>query len=137
MPAFPDDKPLIIFDGVCVLCSRGADFVLRHDRKKRYRLLAAQSRLGRALYEHYGLDPEDYETNILIEDGTARFRSEATLRIAAGLGWPWRAASAFRVLPVALRDWLYDRVARNRLRLFGRRDTCYVPRPGDADRFLS
>jgi predicted DCC family thiol-disulfide oxidoreductase YuxK len=86
VPAFPDDKPLIVFDGICVLCSGWADFVLRHDTEKRYRLLTAQSGLGRALYLHYGLDPEDYETNILIEDGGAWFRSEATLRIAAGLG---------------------------------------------------
>ena len=65
LPRFPDDKPIIIFDGYCALCTGWAAFVLRHDHRHRYRLLTAQSELGRALYVHYGLNPEDYETNIL------------------------------------------------------------------------
>ena len=77
VPAFPDDKPIIVFDGHCALCSAWAQFVLRHDRARRYRLLPAQTPLGTALYAHYGLshrkavgpDPFDYETNLLIEDG--------------------------------------------------------------------
>ena len=137
VPGFPDDRPLIIFDGFCSLCTGWAKFVLRHDRSKRYRLLTAQSELGSALYVHYGLDPHDYETNILIEDGVAWLKSEGSIRMAAGLGWPWRVAAAFRILPLGLRDWLYDRLARNRLRLFGQRKSCYVPAPDDADRFLS
>lgn len=137
VPAFPDDKPIIIFDGHCVLCAGWAGFALRHDTAHRYRFLTAQSDLGRALYVHYGLDPDDYETNILVEDGKAWFKAEGSLRMAVGLGWPWRAAAVFRLLPRRLNDWLYDRVARNRLRWFGTRDACYVPGPADADRFLS
>ena len=137
VPAFADDKPIIIFDGFCALCSGWAEFVLRRDRKNRYRLVTAQSGLGRALYAHYGLDPEDYETNILVEDGVAWFKSEGSIRMAVGLGWPWRIAAVLRILPTAFSDWLYDRVARNRLRIFGKRETCYVPTPDDADRFLS
>ena len=137
VPDFADDKPVIIFDGYCALCSGWAEFVLRHDRENRYRLVTAQSELGRALYVHFGLDPEDYETNILVEDGVAWFKSEGSIRMAVGLGWPWRAAAVFRVLPTAFSDWLYDKVARNRLRIFGKRKTCYVPTAEDADRFLS
>ena len=136
VPPFPDDKPIIIFDGYCALCSGWAQFVLRHDPDGRYRLMPAQTPLGRALYVHYGLDPEDYETNILVEDGLAWFRSEGSIRMAEGLGFPWSLASAFRVLPRALRDPLYDVIARNRLRLFGKRATCFMPDERFKDRFL-
>ena len=136
VPKFADDRPIIIFDGYCALCSGWAQFVLRHDRERKYRLLRAQSPLGRALYVHYGLDPEDYETNILVADGIASFRSEGSIRMAEGLGWPWSLAAGLRILPAPLRDELYSFIARNRLRMFGKRDTCYVPRAGDEDRFL-
>lgn len=136
VPTFPDERPIIVFDGYCALCSGWAKFVLRHDRRHRYRLLRAQSPLGRALYVHYGLDPEDYETNILIEEGVAWFKSEGSIRMAEGLGPPWSLAAVFRILPRPLRDRLYAFVARNRLRFFGRRATCYVPQPDDQGRFL-
>jgi predicted DCC family thiol-disulfide oxidoreductase YuxK len=137
VPAFPDDRPIIVFDGFCALCSGWARFVLRRDHRKLYRLLTAQSPLGRALYVHYGLDPEDYETNILIVDGIAWFKSEGSIRMAEGLGRPWSGAGIVRLLPLRLRDWLYEGVARNRLRLFGTREICYRPDPGTEDRFLA
>jgi predicted DCC family thiol-disulfide oxidoreductase YuxK len=137
VPQFLDDRPIIIFDGYCALCSGWADFVLRHDRRRRFRLLPAQSPLGHALYVHYGLDPTNYETHVLIAGGVAYFKSDAALRMAAGLGFPWSAAEALRILPARLRDAFYDRVAGNRFRLYGRRDTCYVPTSEDRDRFLS
>jgi predicted DCC family thiol-disulfide oxidoreductase YuxK len=137
VPKFPDDRPIIIFDGYCALCSGWAQFVLRHDTRGIFRLLPAQALLGRALYVHYALDPHDYETNILIADGVATFKSEACIRMAEGLGVPWSFAAAFRVLPRSWRDRLYGVLARNRLRVFGRRESCYVPAPGDADRFLA
>jgi predicted DCC family thiol-disulfide oxidoreductase YuxK len=137
VPPFPDDRPIIIFDGFCALCSGWAQFVLRHDPEGRYRLLAAQSPLGRALYVHYGLDPDDYETNILIENGLAWFKSEGSIRMAEGLGVPWAAAAVFRVLPRFVRDGLYGTIARNRLRLFGTRATCFSPDERYADRFLA
>jgi predicted DCC family thiol-disulfide oxidoreductase YuxK len=137
VPSFPDDRPIIIFDGYCALCCGWAKFVLRHDRSGIYRLLRAQSPLGQALYVHYGLDPEDYETNILIADGRAWFKSEGCIRMAEGLGWPWKAAAVFRVLPRAVRDWTYELIARNRLRIFGKRESCYRPDGSVQDRFLA
>jgi predicted DCC family thiol-disulfide oxidoreductase YuxK len=137
VPAFPDDQPIIVFDGHCVLCSDFARFVLRHDRAKRYRLLPAQTPLGEALYRHYGLDPDDYQTNILVEDGRAWFKSEGSIRMFEGLGWPWRASAVMRLLPAPWRDELYALVARNRLKWFGRREVCYLAEPGATDRFLS
>jgi len=90
----------------------------------------------KALDIHYGLHPEDYETNILIADGVASFKSEGSIRMAEGLGWPWSMAAAFRVLPRPWRDALYGVVARNRLRLFGKREACYMQERGYEDRFL-
>jgi predicted DCC family thiol-disulfide oxidoreductase YuxK len=137
VPKFPDGHPIIIFDGVCVLCSGSAQFVLRHDKQQRFRLLTAQSALGDALYVHYGLDPQNYETMILIADGIAYLKSEAGIRIAEGLGLPWSLAAALRILPRGLRDRLYDGIARNRYRIFGRREHCYLASEADRARFLA
>jgi len=136
VPAFPDDRPIIIFDGKCAMCSVLAETVMRRDRHRVFRLLAAQSDLGAALYRHYGLDPVSYETNILLEDGRAWFKSEASIRILSRLGFPWTCAAAVRVLPFSWRERLYEIVARNRFKWFGVREHCYVPRPDDAARFL-
>jgi predicted DCC family thiol-disulfide oxidoreductase YuxK len=137
VPGFPDDRPIVIFDGYCAMCSGFARFVLHHDRRGVFRLVAAQSPLGRALYFHYGLDPVDFATNILLADGVAWFKAEGSIRMAERLGFPWRLAAAFRLLPRTWREALYDMVARNRLRIFGRRDVCYVSDPRYADRFLA
>jgi predicted DCC family thiol-disulfide oxidoreductase YuxK len=137
VPAFPDDRPIFIFDAHCVLCSRWVELVLRFDRAHLYRLLPAQSALGRALYVHYGLDPEDYETNILIIDGKPLFKSEGSIRLAMGLGFPWSMAGSLRILPRRFADALYECLARNRFWLFGRRQNCYLPRAMDRDRFIA
>jgi predicted DCC family thiol-disulfide oxidoreductase YuxK len=136
VPDFPDDRPVIVFDGHCAFCSCWARFVLRHDRKGAFRLLAAQSALGEALYRHYGLAVDDYETNILLDGGRPYYRSEASIRMAEGLGLPWSLAGVLRLLPLGVRDRLYGVVARNRLRIAGRTETCMVPEPGHAGRFL-
>ena len=137
VPRFADDKPIIVFDGCCMLCSGWAQTVLKKDHSRRFRLLVAQSALGRALYEHYGLDADDYDTNLLIDEGRIWQKSEACIRMAEGLGSWWRMACVFRVLPLGVRDRLYDMLARNRIRWFGRRSACYVPAIENAERFVS
>ena len=136
VPPFPDDRPIIVFDGYCGFCSGFARFVMRHDRAGRYRLLAAQTDLGRALYRHYGLDPDNYATNILLENGVARFKSDGSIAMFSGLGFPWSLAGAARILPRRVRDAGYAVIARNRLRIAGRRATCFVPSEQDRARFL-
>jgi predicted DCC family thiol-disulfide oxidoreductase YuxK len=137
VPDFPDDHPIIIFDGYCALCSGWVSFVLRHDRNCHYRLMTAQSAIGKALYRHYGLDPDDYETNVLLMDGFAWFKSEGSIRMAEGLGFPWAMAGVARVLPIFLRDKLYELVARNRFKWFGRKATCYMPSESVKNRFIN
>lgn len=136
VPAFADRHPLIVFDGECVLCSANAQFVLARDAGGRFRLTTAQGPLGQALYRHFGLSTTDFESLLLIENGHARIDSDAVLGIFEGLGWPWRAASVLRLVPRRLRDRLYRIVARNRYRLFGRRQSCWLPDPRAVNRIL-
>ncbi len=137
MPSFDDSRPVIVFDGKCVLCSAFARLVIRTDRQRRFRLLAAQSPTGAALYRHFGLSVDDYETNILLEEGRPWLKSEGSIRIFERLGFPWSMLRVGRLLPLPVRDRLYRVVARNRLRWFGARETCYLPDPSDADRFIA
>ena len=136
VPDFPDDRPIMLFDGHCVMCSASARFLLRRDRRGLFRLAPAQSPLGQALYRHYGLEATHFETNLLLEGGVAYVKSESSIRAAAHLGWPWSMARLLRLLPLRWRDALYELVARNRFRLFGRREVCFRPEPDQGARFL-
>ncbi|MBO9097560.1 MULTISPECIES: thiol-disulfide oxidoreductase DCC family protein [unclassified Rhizobium] len=137
VPDFDDGRPIIVFDGHCVFCSAWVRFVLNQDRRGRYRFIAAQTPLGDALYRHYGLETRDYETNMLIENGRAYLKSDATLRVLAGLGLPWSLAGVVRIVPRGWRDRLYGFIARHRLDIAGRRESCYVPTPQERARFLA
>jgi len=137
VPGFPDEDPVLIFDGECVMCSRTALFVLKHERRQRCRFLAAQSPLGQSLYKHYGLEAGDFETNILLLDGLPHLRSDAAIRVLVLMGFPWSIGGLFRLVPKSWRNRFYNLVARNRFRVFGRRDQCYMPTPESAHRFLS
>ncbi|MGR9127879.1 thiol-disulfide oxidoreductase DCC family protein [Rhizobium leguminosarum] len=136
VPDFADDQPLIVFDGECVFCSGWVKFVLKHDKQQRYRFLAAQTPLGAALYRHYRLDARDYETNILIENGRGFFKSDGTIRMVAGLGFPYSLVKIFRLLPRPVADALYEFIARNRLKIAGRQ-SCMVPTPEQRRRFIT
>jgi len=128
-PNFPHQayEPLIVFDGVCVFCSGFVQLILKLDREKRFRFATAQSPLGGALFREHGLPTDDYDSNLAIIDGAAFTKLDSFVAVMAALGWPWRAAKALLILPRPLRDWLYDRVAKNRYALFGRKDSCDIP----------
>ena len=136
VPAFPDDHPIIVYDGNCRLCSGFVRFVLRHDRRDCFRFIAAQSPIGTALYRHYDLSSDNYETNILLDKGYPWFKSESSIRIVERMGFPWSLIAASRVLPIWLRDRMYDTIANIRLRWFGVRSTCLLQDPGHAHKFL-
>ena len=128
--------PIIVFDAECILCSANAQFVLRHDRTRHFRLASMQKEVGASLYRRFGIDPADPESMIVVEGDRLLKDSDAVLAIYAGLGWPWKAVSMLRAIPRFLRDPAYRWLARNRYRVFGRRATCWVPSPDDADRVL-
>lgn len=131
-----EHHPVIVFDGHCVLCSANARFVLRNDTGGRFRLAAMQGEAGARLMRQAGVDPADPDTLILVEGQRVLRDSDAVLAIWAGLGWPWRAGGVFRLVPRPLRDAVYRLVARNRYRLFGQRDQCFMPDPRWQDRML-
>ena len=126
---------IVYYDGLCGLCDRFVQFVLRRDRGARYRFAPLQ---GNTAQERVPatLDPQASQTVILEEGDRFRVRSDAALAILSGLGGPWRLAGLLRVIPRPLRDAIYDLVARNRERWFGRRAECRVPEPDERDRFL-
>lgn len=95
-----------------------------------------QSGHGAELYRRFGIDPADPETLIVVTGDWALRTSDAVLAIWSGLGWPWRAATVLGLVPRPLRDGMYRLVARNRYRIFGRRETCWLPGPGEMDRIL-
>jgi len=127
---------IVLFDAECVLCSANAQFILTYDRARRFRLASMQGEVGAALFRAHGMDPANPDTILLIDGDIVRRDSDAVLAIYAGLGWPWRIAAAARIIPRPLRDPVYRWVARHRYRLFGKRATCWVPRPEHADRVL-
>jgi predicted DCC family thiol-disulfide oxidoreductase YuxK len=128
--------PVIVFDGVCALCSRWVRFLLRFDRHGRYRFAAMQGTHGRRLMRAHGLDPDDPLSFLLVEHGHAHTDTDAIVRVLAGLGGPWRLVALARLLPRSLRDRGYRWLARNRYRWFGRHGSCYLPSPEQVQRFL-
>jgi predicted DCC family thiol-disulfide oxidoreductase YuxK len=122
---WPDDD-VILYDGVCVFCSRWILFVATRDVDKRFRFTAIQSGYGTRLAQTFGINPDDPDTNAVIHGGEAFFKSDAALTVLSNLpGWRW--ARVLRVVPKPLRDAVYSLVARNRYRIFGKYEECFVP----------
>ena len=136
VPAFPDDKALVVFDGVCVMCSGFARFILKRDRHFAFRLTTAQSPLGQALFRHYGLDTETFATNLVLIDGVSYAKLDTVAAVGGRLGGAWRALGVLWLLPRSLGDWIYDLVARNRYAVFGRTEQCMLPPAKWRDRFI-
>jgi len=132
-----NDAKIIVFDGVCALCSGWVGFVLKRDRRREFKLAAMQTPQGRALLSGHGIDPDD-PTTFLVIDGQAAFTdTDALIRVLGRFHFGWRlSAWLLRAVPRSWRNAAYRYVARNRYRLFGRRDTCMAPTPDHADRFL-
>jgi len=122
---WPDDD-VILYDGVCVFCSRWIRFVAARDVEQRFRFTAIQSGYGTRLAQAFGIKPEDPDTNAVVHGGVAYFKSEGALTVLSNLpGWGW--ARVLFSVPKPLRDPLYNLVARNRYRIFGRYEACFVP----------
>lgn len=122
VPAFDDSHPLFVFDGVCVLCSGGANWIMRHDRKALVNFSPAQEALGQALYAHYGIEMD--ESYLLIAEGRAYTASRGYLELCRMLGGGWHMMRILAIIPERLRDWVYALVARNRYRWFGKTEFC-------------
>ena len=126
----------ILFDGVCNLCHGFVRFVIPRDPSARFRFAALQSPQAASLLRDAAATGPLPDSVVLVQDGRAYFRSDAALRIARGLRFPWPLAYGFIVVPRVIRDGIYDAVAANRYRWFGRRDVCMLPSPDLRRRFL-
>jgi predicted DCC family thiol-disulfide oxidoreductase YuxK len=129
-------RAVVLFDGVCNLCNGFVRFVIPRDPRGHIRFAALQSEGARRLMAQAGVTPGDADSIVLVEGPRAVVRSEAALRIARQLRFPWPLLYGLVVVPRPIRDWAYDIVARNRFRWFGRRDACMMPGPETKDRFL-
>ncbi|HUL07145.1 MAG TPA: thiol-disulfide oxidoreductase DCC family protein [Candidatus Acidoferrum sp.] len=136
LSAAAHDRPVILFDGVCHLCSGWVQFAIARDPAADLRFAPIQAAHGQDFLRRRGLPLDRFETFYLIDGGAVFEKSTAVLRMVGYLRWPWPLLKVLRIVPRPLRDWLYDRVARNRYRWFGRRETCLVPAPEIARRFL-
>lgn len=134
-PAPQEADGTILFDGVCVFCARWARFVIDRDPGRRFRFLAIQSDRGRTLAAGFGIDPDAPQTNAVVWKGRILFKSDAALAVLGALA-ATRPLGVLRVLPRLLRDPVYDLLASNRYRVFGKTDQCMIPSPEDRDRFL-
>ena len=127
---------VVIFDGLCNLCARSVKFILDHEAAPVLRFTSLQSPAGTRLLSELGFDPADARTFVLVADGSAYAKSDAAIRVASYLRGAWKLIGAMKIIPRPIRDWLYDVVAQNRYRWFGRREACMAPRPELRARFL-
>ena len=128
---------VVVFDGMCNLCSRAVRFILRRDRRDAFGFAALQSEAGARLLRQYGIDPATVDSVLVVRAGRPFLKSDAVFAVAGALGAPWSFLSVFRLVPRSLRDRLYDLVARNRASWFGRSDRCRLPDNASKARFLT
>jgi predicted DCC family thiol-disulfide oxidoreductase YuxK len=132
----PLPERLVLFDGVCKFCNSSINLVIRNDRRDRFRFTPFQSELGQVILQQFDLNQENLQSVILIEHGRAYTKSTAALRIARRLDGLWPGMYAFILVPPFIRDWIYDWIARNRYRWWGKMDACMVPTPEVRKKFM-
>ncbi|GBF18999.1 MULTISPECIES: thiol-disulfide oxidoreductase DCC family protein [Arenibacter] len=133
-----ENNKIILFDGVCNLCNSSVQYVIRRDKSNAYRFAALQSEIGKKLVEQRGIDTSQIDSIILIEPGVAYYtKSTAALKIARSFGGVWQLTSVFEWIPEKIRDWVYDYIAKNRYKWYGKKEVCMVPSPENNERFLT
>lgn len=133
----PQDKKIILFDGVCNLCDSSVQYVIKHDKKDAFRFVSLQSDLGQKILNHIGINPIHTDSIVLYEPGISYYyKSTAALHIAKGLSGIFTLATVFTILPTGFRDTIYDYVAKNRYKWYGKKEACLIPSPELKSKFL-
>lgn len=137
MDNLPENKKIILFDGICNLCDNTVQFIIKHDKEDIFRFVALQSDLGKEIISHIGLDISKTDSIVLYEPGHAYYyKSQAAFEISKGLTGIYQWLSIFSILPKWLTDKVYDYIARNRYKWYGKKDECMLPTPELKAKFL-
>ena len=129
-----ENNHIVLFDGLCNLCSGSVQWIIQHDKNEVLKFTSLQSEIGKKLCTEYGIS-EEYDSIIYIKNGTVFYKSTAALNIARHCG-VWKFWYVFIVVPAFIRDFIYDLIAKNRYRWFGKKTVCWIPNPQLASRFL-
>jgi predicted DCC family thiol-disulfide oxidoreductase YuxK len=127
---------LVLFDGLCNLCSASVQFILKRDLAGNFRFASLQSETGRQELTKQGFDPSGLHSIVLVKGATSFIKSDAALEIARGLSGFWPMLYVFKIIPRFIRNPVYDWIARNRYRWFGKQETCWLPSEKWKERFL-
>ena len=130
-------KKVILFDGVCHLCSRNVQFIFKRDKTASIMFCPIQSDAGKCLLQYFGLPTEQHDSVIFIENGQAFLKSDAVIHMWKHLQFPWPLLTVARFCPAFIRDAIYLTIARNRYRWFGKRETCMMPDEKLAKHFIN
>jgi len=127
---------IILFDGICNLCSSSVQFVIKRDKKNRFLFASLQGAAGQQYLHRFGLPADDFHSFLLVEGDSCYTHSTAALRVARSLGGAWSLLYAFIIVPRFIRDAVYNLIARNRYKWFGKKEACWVPTPELKKKFL-
>lgn len=133
----PENKRLILFDGVCNLCNSSVLYVIKHDKKDLFMFAPLQSKIGKQVVEQFNIDAEKFDSILLYsKEKGIKSKSSAALQIARQLGFPINLWSVFLIIPPFIRNWVYDYVAKNRYKWYGRKEECMIPTPELKAKFI-
>ena len=137
MNKLSNEKFLVLFDGVCNLCNASVQYIIKHDKKDRFRFTAIQSEIGQEIIKTHQIDTFKMDSIILYSEKIGiSYKSTAALKIAMVLGFPISVLGVFMIIPPFLRNWVYDFIAKNRYKWYGKRESCMVPNPEFKKKFI-
>lgn len=120
-------NPVVLFDGVCNLCEGSVQFIIKRDKKKYFRFASLQSEFGQNILQHFQLDKNNFNSFILLEEGKIFTQSTAALKVAKQLSGAWKWMNLFIVIPTFIRNFIYNIIAKNRYKWFGKKEACWLP----------
>ncbi len=133
----PKHKKLILFDGVCNLCDASVQYIIKHDKNDVFRYTALQSEIGQEIIKKFNIDTTKTDSILLYsEENGISYKSTAALKIASKLGFPRNLMAAFLIVPTFIRNWVYDYIAKNRYKWYGKKNECMIPTPELKSKFL-
>lgn len=137
MKSLPEHKELILFDGVCNLCNNSVQFIIKRDKKNRFMFAPLQSEVGKELITQFNINTSKTDSILLYNPKSGMYyKSTAALKIASKLGFPTNLLFAFIIIPPFIRNWVYDYIAKNRYKWYGKKESCMIPTPELKDKFL-